>query len=194
LLLSFALQNYDLYQPYTIKTRRYIRFAKLYNTPLFILFLHTELSYGIYRFFHYKVIYRLRVEFRKQFYLPFWLFLKTLVIRKLGLYVSNLIYSFVWHTLSVLRQGLELHDPFSNAPFLKRIGDLGYHMTPIRILTFSFHKKVFNSFIIFLIALVGELNWSSHSTFKLVHSYIFFQHNHMLLFAFNDYYLTLYHV
>lgn len=195
-MLSFALQNFNIYQPFTVKTVRYLVFTRCLSTHLFRIFFKSNLIYGFYgpSFTLYNFnLEILNVFFYQRFHKPFWFFLKKFIFVHSGLYMNNISFSFIYHTLRHMNQLFNYSSYHIHHLFHDHHDNICYLSHPIRLLALSFHKKTFNTFIIFLFNLITDLYWVSTNFFKLLYSFIFFQPSHMLFFFWNKYYLKLRH-
>lgn len=183
LILSFALQNNIHFEPFLLKTPRYLSISNYINLGLFSLLLNLTL----YNYMFYNIPFKfLKILFNYQYRKGLYISYNRVLKYSKTLYANNIIKSSEFLLLKSL-----------NSTFIKNKQSL-YLKTqwflfiniikPITFIPLSFQKKNFNKFIFFLIFLVTELYVTLPSTFQLIYHYIFIKSNFTILAFINNYY------
>jgi len=162
---------------------------KVNSANLVHLFLKFNVIFGLTNQISSYLLRPISTLLSSQFVKPTWFFYKKIIVRKFGLYSNNLIKSYIHHTVGNLGQGLSLRYT-SNRPegFTRYVT---YYSRPISMFNFPFHKKTYNTFIFFIIALLLDSYTSVLNHFHLYYSFIFIKSNMYFLSALNNYYLKI---
>ena len=123
---------------------------------------------------------------RTFFILPFTKSLKNIVILRYGLYTNNLVKSLALHTIQ------NLIEPTKTK--LQPINLTSTYLQPIVITNFSFHKKTYNTLIVYILYLLTHLYINNFTNFNLWYSYIILPKHFFMLNFCNNYYFQLHHV
>lgn len=68
------------------------------------------------------------------------------------------------------------------------------YLYTIKVLTFPFHKKVYNSFMIFILVLLSSNYFSFKNSFQLFYSFILKPNNFQLFFFLNRFYFPVFNI
>lgn len=184
-MICFALQNFKTPYPFLIKTPRYYMMIKALNYNLFNIFIklhihwnflskHLTLTPGI-----------IKVIFNKQFTNVFWTTFKKIITKKMGLCSNNLFKSFLFHTFNGIDINLNTLQNLKKTNLKNK--DITFFSKPIQTINFSFHKKLFNTFIFFIKNILLENYYTHVNFYKLVYGFIFFKPN-FIFYPFLNYY------
>ena len=120
------------------------------------------------------------------FILPFTKNLKNIVISQYGLYTNNLTKSFTFHTIKNLHLNSKI---LTSTKTFKST-----YLQPITMVNFSFHKKVYNTFIIYILYFLTHIYVNNFTNFQLWHTYIILPKHFYILNFCNNYYFHLHHM
>lgn len=191
-MICFALQNFNTPTPFLLKTQRYYLMVRALSTNVLVLFIKFHINWNFSQKYLFLIPSPLKILYYSQFTKIFWIFYKKLIFKKMGLISNNLFKSYVFHTIN----GLCFFDYESYNKFLKQPSiNISQHVIevskPIQTFNFSFHKKVLNSVIFFIVNLLVENYYTHLNFYKLVYSFILFKNNFNLYPALNYYYLKI---
>lgn len=186
-MICFALQNFKINYPFLIKTPRYYMMVKSLSTSLFLLFIQLHLVWNFFQKNLNPNLHFIKIIYMNQFNRIFWMFYKKLISRKMGLYSNNLFRSHLFH----LFKGLD-HLPYENTKKLNLLDvDIIAYSKPVQTLNFSFHKKMYNTMIFYILNLLIENHHAHINFFKLNYSFIFFKKNFLLYPFLNNFYFKI---
>ena len=185
-MLSFVVQNFLLPKVFLIKTQRYNFLIKNLSVELlFIFFKIVNNFFKYYQYFNILNPYTLYF-FKKQYIFGFWKTFKSLYFKKMGLNSSNLTKSLMFSSISKLNNVITLDKVKLDKINLIKLNNI--YVKPVQILTFSFHKNIYNSFMFFLFYLFSYSYISNFSNFKLYYSFINFSPNFNIYMFINVFY------
>lgn len=149
----------------------------------------------LFQYYTTQPLYHLNLLHR--FFIPFiWSRFKKLVIKQYGLLTSNVIKSTIYWILSNLVRYVGLKKVniilnFSITSYMK-LYPLQYSK-PVVLLGFSFHKSLYNTFMIYIFILLPHLYKAPFLHFNLFYSFILFPPNFRLYMFCNFYYFKIRH-
>jgi len=165
--------------------------VKLNSSNLMFVFLKLTIIFGLTRQVNSFVIRPLLGLLSSQFTKPTWFFYKKIIMRKFGLYSNNLIKSYIHYTVYNLERGLS--NKYTSNNMLGYGSYIPAYSKPIALFNFPFHKKVYNTFIFYIIYILLDTHTAITNHFNLYYSFVLLKSNMYFLSALNNYYLKIHH-
>ena len=192
-MLSFVVQNYTHSTPFLIKTLRYITLVKSFNSLLFSTFIKTVINFSKNNQYAFYILPWVKFFFQKQFIKPFYRFFKKLFFKKYGIYTSNMIKSSLYWTINnISSEVFFVKDSLviERKPLdLKKLNLVYYK--PVKIVSLSFHKKIYNSLILYILFFLVNAYISVLPTFQLNYSFLLLPNNFKLYMFINCFYFKI---
>jgi len=126
--------------------------------------------------------------FLQQYNSIFWKIFKKTIIWKFGLYTNNLTKSYSYAYQCNLLWGVDNCFSVPNKKVINISNIIRESGKPIKILHFAFQKKLFNTFMFYIIFLLVDGYTTIHTHFKLQYGFILFKNNFITYPFLNEYY------
>jgi hypothetical protein len=131
------------------------------------------------------------IMFIRNFIHPFWAFFKKFITRKAGIMSINLTKSYFHHTLNDLYESIRFNK--LRAPFYSKSHKSVLYKQPNVLLSFSFQKQVYNTFMFYILFTLVSNYSSTKNDFKLYYGYIIRPQNFLQYSFLNLFYFRLKH-
>ena len=192
-IISFVVQNYTHNTPFLIKTLRYAVLVKSFNTLLFSTFIKTVINYSKHNQYAFFILPWVKFFFKKQFVDSFYRFFKKIFFKKYGIYTSNMLKSSLYWTIRNISSELfvEKDTLFSERKPLNLISlDIIYYK-PVKLVSLAFHKKTYNSLMLYILFFLVNTYISTLPTFQLNYSFLLLPSNFQLYMFVNCFYFKI---
>lgn len=189
-MISFVVQNFYS-TPFLAKTQRYNNLVIAMNTKLIYTFLKLNSCTFNNLAYEPKIINFTLFLYSKFFTNTFFAFFKKLYSARMGIMTINLTKSFLHKTFSDLNTQLttpnSLNSMMSHKYSLHRVN----YLQPITIVSFAFHKKTYDTLMIFVLLLLVSNYNPTQNSFKLYYSFVLRSPNLSLYSFLNLFYFKL---
>ena len=189
-MLSFVVQNFYS-TPFLAKTQRYNNLVIAMNTKLIYTFLKLNSSTFSSLSYVPKTINFTIFLYNKFFVTTFFAFFKKLYSSRMGIMTINFSKSLLFKTFHNLNAELDVTNSFEKPSTHKHSLYRVKYLQPITIISFSFHKKTYDTLMIFITLLLVTNYSSTQNSFKLYYSFILKSPNYSLYPFLNLFYFKL---
>jgi hypothetical protein len=154
------------------------------------MFIKSVINFSIYNQYGFYILPWVKFFFTKQCIKPFWRFFKKLFFKKYGIHTNNSTKSVLYWTIKtissrVFTKDRGLHtDQYAHT--LKR-GDVVY-CKPIQLVSFAFHKKIYNTLMLYIFFFLTNTYIATLPTFQLKYSFLILPLNFRLYMFVNHFY------
>jgi hypothetical protein len=189
-MISFVVQNFYS-TPFLAKTQRYNSLVISMNTKLIYTFLKLN-SYTFNNLAHApKTISFTLFLYREFFTNTFFAFFKKLYSTRMGIMTINLTKSLLHKTFNDLNTQLAFENKQESSLNHKYSLHRVNYLQPITIVSFAFHKKTYDTLMIFITLLLVSNYSAPQNSFKLYYSFILKSPNYALYPFLNLFYFKL---
>lgn len=174
---------------FLIKTPRYLTFVKSFNSLLFFVFIKSIINFSIYNQHGFHILPWVKFFFTKQCVKPFWFFFKKLFFKKYGIHTNNHTKSALYWTIKNISSRVfsQKQNLITQPIATLRLEDTTY-CKPVQLISFAFHKKVYNTLILYIIFFLTNTYISALPTFQLKYSFLILPLNFRLYMFVNYFY------
>lgn len=189
-MISFVVQNF-FNTPFLYKTQRYNNLVISMNTKLLYTFIKLNSHYAVSCSQTIKSLTFTMFMYRKFFTKTFFNFFKNIYSKQMGIMSLNLTKSFIYKTFSDLNYALSSNNFKNiNSRHIYSNHNIKY-LQPVTVVSFSFHKKTYDTLMIFILLLLVSNYTPSQNSFRLYYSYILKSPNFTLYPFLNLFYFKL---
>jgi len=153
-------------------------FLKTFNTNLLFIFIKLMSQFTLFNQSYLWLTTYNMTFVTKQYITTFWIFFKKFFNKNFGLVTSNFVKSLMFWNLNNLNSCLETHTHSVKGRVIGNFNSyIIKYIQPLPTLSFSFHKKMYNTLMFYFLYTLTSFYLSTKSTFKLSYSFILFPFN-----------------
>jgi hypothetical protein len=148
------------------------------------------INFSIYNQHGFYILPWIKFFFTKQCIKPFWLFFKKIFFKKYGIHTNNHTKSALYWTIKNISTRVFFHNthtPTHLATSTLEMGDV-LSCKPVQLISFSFHKKIYNTLMLYIIFLLTNTYIATLPTFQLKYSFLILPTNFRLYMFVNYFY------
>jgi hypothetical protein len=154
------------------------------------MFIKSVINFSIYNQYGFYISPWVKFFFTKQCIKPFWRFFKKILFKKYGIHTNNSTKSVLYWTIKtissrVFSKNMGLH--VGQYAMTLKTGDVVY-CKPIQLVSFAFHKKIYNTLMLYIFFFLTNTYISTLPTFQLKYSFLILPLNFRLYMFVNYFY------
>lgn len=164
--------------------------------PIYSIFLKIIVNFTRLNHYYFILNHHVTFFFNKQFVPTFWKYFKKFFFKKFGINTSNVTKSLIFWSIKDMSNlvlsrsvpgvlGVKKAYPYTTINTL--------YSQPIQIISFAFHKTIYNTFMFYILYILIYNYNSLKTTFNLFYSFINFPPNFILYPFINIFYFKIRH-
>ena len=160
------------------------------NSLLFFMFIKSVINFSIYNEYGFYILPWVKFFFTKQCIKPFWLFFKKIFFKKYGIHTNNSTKSSLYWTIRNISSRIFFNN--KNLPSHQHSATFeienAIYCKPVQLISFAFHKKIYNTLILYIIFFLTNTYIATLPTFQLQYSFLILPTNFRLYMFVNCFY------